>query len=68
MSSSRSHDDNGGWRTTWETGGDVDYSSIGIPTEQRDQIRELRDELGFETYALLLDELIENAQEDLSAE
>ena len=68
MSSSRSHDDNGGWRTAWETGGDVDYSSIGIPTEQRDQIRELRDELGFETYALLLDELIENAQEDLSNE
>jgi putative aminopeptidase FrvX len=68
MSSSNTHAGTDGWKAAWESGENIEYSTIGIPTEQRDQLRELRDEMEFETYALLVDELIENAQEDLSNE
>ena len=67
MSSADSHDD-GGWKAAWESGENIDYSSIGIPTEQRDQLRELKRQMGFETYALLIDEIIKNTQEDLSSQ
>ena len=41
------------------------YTSISVTPEVRDNIRDLRDELGYSTYGGLFRHIIQNAQEDL---
>ena len=44
------------------------YTTISVTPEVRDGIRDLRDDLGYETYGGLFRHIIQNAQEDLSTE
>jgi hypothetical protein len=45
---------------------DEPWSSIQLPKEKRDRLRNIRDSNGFGSYHELIDKMIHNTQEDLS--
>jgi hypothetical protein len=45
---------------------EYDYTTVGVTSDTRDELRELRDEFEYHRYEELIRDLIHNAQEDFS--
>ena len=48
--------------------GDEPWSSIQLPVEKRNRLRDIRDSNDFSSYHELIDELIQNSRSEISQE